>query len=255
MNPAPSPPPPPASSLDYSRLYAKYHGESPEHRRGVTLLNLRILGPHLPADRSSPILDVGCGRGYALQDLATLGYTALSGIETDAGQAAYARAHGADVTVVSDTARFLSDRPDTYAVILLMDVLEHVPREAQPGLLRGLARSLCPGGKLICSVPNAASAIQSFWLHNDYTHQWSFTAVSLEFLLEECGFSAVRCTGVEVTPRPRFLFWLPIPRTIAWWLRCAVRGRLRITYVAELGWATGWRIPLTPNLLALAVRE
>lgn len=247
MNPAPPPPP-----LDYSRLYAKYHPNSPEHRRNLTRLNHRILGPHLPPDRSAPILDVGCGRGYALQDLAALGHTALAGIEPDAGQAAFARAQKLDVTAVQDTTQFLSDRPRAYAVILLMDVLEHLPREAQPVLLRAIAGSLKPGGRLICSVPNAASAIHDYWLHNDYTHQWSFTATSLEFLLEECGFCAVRCTGVEVTPRPRFLFWLPTPRALAWWLRCAIRCQLRATYVGELGWHAGWRIPLTPNLLALA---
>ena len=38
-----------------------------------------------------------------------------------------------DVTQVEDTEAFLTARPDTYAVILLMDVLEHLPREAQPG--------------------------------------------------------------------------------------------------------------------------
>lgn len=255
MNPPLPAPRPPAPPLDYSRLYAKFHADSPEHRRGLTLFNHRVLRPHLPLDRSAPILDVGCGRGYALQDLAALGYTALSGIDTDAGQIAFARAQKLDVTEVKDAARFLADRPGAYAMIILMDVLEHVSREAQPGLLRAIATSLRPGGTMICSVPNAASAINGYWLHNDYTHQWSFTALSLGYLLEECGFSAVRCTGVEYYARPRFLFWLPTPRTVAWWLRCALRFRLRATYVAELGWRDGWRIPLTLNLLALAVRD
>jgi SAM-dependent methyltransferase len=152
------------------------------------------------------------------------------------------------------TETFLAGKPDTYAVILLMDVLEHVPRAAQPDFLRAIARSLRPGGRLICTVPNAGSAIGSFWLHNDYTHQWSFTADSLSGLLEQCGFGGVNCTGIEFSPRPRFLFWLPTPRTIVWWLRCLVRGRQRAAYVAELGWSRGRGVVLTPNLLAVAVR-
>ena len=239
-------------TLDYSRLYAKFHPENPKHRHGLTLLHHRMLGPHLPVDRSAAILDVGCGRGYALQDLAALGYTRLTGIDPDAGQVAFARNLRLEVTQVEDTEAFLTARPDTYAVILLMDVLEHLPRGAQPGLLRAVARSLRSGGRLICSVPNAGSAIGSFWLHNDYTHHWSFTADSLSFLMEQTGFARVRCLGVEFFLRPIFLFWLPTPRSLAWWLRCCLRLRQRATYVAELGWSRGREVILTPNLLAVA---
>jgi SAM-dependent methyltransferase len=237
--------------MDYSRHYAKFHPDIPEHRRGITLLHQRILGPHLPADRAAPILDVGCGRGYALQDIAALGYTNLQGIDTDANQAAFARDAGLAVMHVENTEAYLAAKPATYAVILLMDVLEHLPRAAQPGFLRALSRSLRPDGRLICSVPNAGSAISGYWLHNDYTHQWSFTADSLSFLLEESGFARVRCAGVEFAPRPRYLFWVPTRRTIAWWLRCALRLRQRATYIAELGWSRGREIILTPNLLAV----
>ena len=239
-------------TLDYSRLYAKFHPDEPGHRHGLALLHQRMLGPHLPVERSAAILDVGCGRGYALQDLAALGYTRLAGIDPDAGQVAFARGLQLDVAQVEDTVAFLTARPEAYAVILLMDVLEHLPRDAQPGLLRAIARSLQPGGRLICSVPNAGSAIASFWLHNDYTHHWSFTADSLSFLLEQSGLARVRCLGVEFFPRPRFLFWLPTGRTIAWWLRCGLRLRQRAAYVAELGWSRGRAVVLTPNLLAVA---
>lgn len=246
------PPPVPGPRLDYSRFYATFHPDDPRHRHGLFLLNKRMFGPHLPADTTAPILDVGCGRGYALQDLATLGYTNLHGIDVDAGQVAFARAQGLDVALAADSIEYLAGKPGVYAVILLMDVLEHLPRDAQPDLLRAIARSLRPGGRLVCSVPNAASAIAGYWLYNDYTHWWSFTNDSLKFLLEECGFSAVRCMGVEFFPRPRYLFWLPTPRAAAWWLQCGLRLRQRLAFIAELGWVRGRTATLTPNLLAVA---
>ena len=239
-------------TLDYSRFYAKFHPDDPRHWRGLFLLNKRMLGPHVPADRTAPILDVGCGRGYALRDLAALGYTNLHGIDLDAGQVAFARAQGLDVEQPADTIEYLAGKPGAYAAVLLMDVLEHVPRDAQPGFLRAIASSLRPGGRLICSVPNAASAIASYWLYNDYTHEWSFTNDSLPYLLEQCGFSAVRCTGVEFFPRPRYLFWLPTPRAMVWWLRCGLRLLQRLALIAELGWVRGQTVVLTPNLLAVA---
>lgn len=241
-------------TLDYSRFYARYHPEDPAHRNGLRLLHQRMLAPLLPADRHAPILDVGCGRGYALQDLAALGYTNLQGMDTDANQAAFARSQQLDVIHAESTETFLATRPAHYAVILLMDVLEHVPRDKQPGFIQAVARSLRPGGRLVCTVPNAASAIASYWLHNDYTHHVSFTADSLSWLLDQCGFAKTRCAAIELSLRPRFLFWLPTPRTVAWWLRCLLRLRQRAVFVAELGWARGRQVVLTPNLLAVAER-
>jgi SAM-dependent methyltransferase len=237
---------------DYSQFYAKFHPADPRHRHGLTLLHQRMLGPHLPADRSAPILDVGCGAGYALEDLRAMGYTNLRGIDLNPMLAAAAKAKGLDVTIVESTEAYLDAHAETYATILLMDVLEHVRREAQAGFLASLARRLRAGGRLICCVPNASSDIGSHWLYNDYTHQGSFTADSLSFLLEQAGFATVRCLGPEFFPRPRLLFWFPTKRTIAWWLRCVVRARQRITYIAELGWERGGRVVLTPNLLAVA---
>lgn len=239
-------------TLDYSRFYARYHPDDAAHRNGLRQLHHRMLRPHLPADRSAAILDVGCGRGYALQDLAVLGYTNLRGIDSDAHQATFAREQGLVVQHVENTGDFLAAHSGKFAVILLMDVLEHVPRDAQPAFLRALAGGLRPGGRMICTVPNAASAIGSYWLHNDYTHQWSFTDDSLGGLLDQCGFARISCTGYEFALRPRFLFWLPTPRAIAWWLRCLLRCRQRAAYVAELGWTRGRGVTLTPNLLAVA---
>lgn len=239
-------------TLDYSRFYARYHPDDAAHRNGLRLLHHRLLGPHLPVDRSAPILDVGCGRGYALQDLAALGYTNLQGIDADSNQARFSREQGLAVQHAESSESFLAAQPGQYAVILLMDVLEHVPRDAQPVFLRTIAGSLRPGGRLICTVPNAASAIGSYWLHNDYTHQWSFTNDSLSGLLDQCGFTRIACSGYEFFLRPRFLFWLPTPRAIAWWLRCLLRFRQRSAYIAELGWSRGRQVSLTPNLVAVA---
>ena len=242
-------------TLDYSRQYAKFHPNDPGHRPGLTLLHHRILGPLLPGDREAPILDVGCGAGYVLEDVRALGYMQTRGIEPNPALADAARARGQPVDMIANTSMFLQGQPGAYQVVLLMDVLEHIPRTDQPGFLRAIAGSLRPNGRLICSVPNASSAISGYWLHNDYTHQLSFTEDSLEFLLEQTGFGDVTICGPEIWVRPRFLFWLPTARSTAWWLRCLLRWRQRATYVAELGWERGRRIALTPNLLAVANKK
>ncbi|HVU18595.1 MAG TPA: class I SAM-dependent methyltransferase [Candidatus Didemnitutus sp.] len=240
--------------MDYAAQYAKFHPDDPAHRHGLRLLHHRMLGPLLPADRDAPILDVGCGRGYALEDVRALGYTSLTGVDTDAGQVAFSRSLGLVVDQPMDTVAWLRERPSSFAVILLMDVLEHIPRGRQLEFLLAVAQALRPGGRVILTVPNAASAIASFWFHNDTTHQSSFTGESLTHLLEQSRLLPINVTGIEFFLRPRFLFWCPTPRSIAWWLRCLVRLRQRCTYVAELGWARGRSVVLTPNLLATAQR-
>lgn len=237
---------------DYSKYYAKFHPDDAGHRTGLRALHHRLLSPHLPADRSAPILDVGCGRGYAIEDVQALGYAYVSGIDPDRGQATYAQGRGLAVEHATRTEEFLEARGESYAAILLMDVLEHIPREAQPDFLRAVCRSLRPGGRLICTVPNAASAIAAYWLYNDYTHQHSFTADSLSFLLDEAGFCDIDIRGYEFVLRPRFLFWLPTARMLQWLLRAAMRLRRRAEFVGELGWGRGRNIVLSPNLLAIA---
>jgi SAM-dependent methyltransferase len=187
-----------------------------------------------------------------LRDLRAMGYEALTGFEPDPTLAGNAREMGFPVENGPSTVDFLNAHAASFDVVLLMDVLEHIPRADQIGVLTAINRALRPGTRLICSVPNAGSAIAAYWLYNDFTHVCSFTVDSLTFALEQAGFSSVRCTGPEFFPRPRYTFWLPTPRSIAWWLQRMLRLRQRAAFVAELGWERGGKAILTPNLLAVA---
>ncbi|MFA5058350.1 MAG: class I SAM-dependent methyltransferase [Opitutaceae bacterium] len=237
---------------DYSLHYSRFHPETLAHRQGLAIYHRRLLLPLLPADRAGPILDLGCGRGYAMAVLHDAGYTDLEGVETDPGQAEYARRLGLRVTLVERTEDFLAERPGRYSVVILMDVLEHVPRERQREFLQAIHGSLKAGGRLICTVPNACSSITGYWFHNDYTHRVNFTPVSLEYLLRHGGFSHASITPAEMVRRPRFLWWLPTKRSLQWWMLRFYRLHRRAEYIAELGWESGRRIPLAPNLLAVA---
>lgn len=99
--------------------------------------------------KTARILDVGCGRGYLLQDLAFLGFRNLS---------------GADPFIQSDLAyesgprifkRQLSEVPGQYDLIMLHHSFEHM--EAPGALMQEIARRLCPGGQVILGIPVASS--------------------------------------------------------------------------------------------------
>jgi SAM-dependent methyltransferase len=191
------------------------------------------------------MVDVGCGRGYAIAMLQKLGYRQVEGIDADASQVAFARRHGLPATHVADTATWLNQRPRAYGGALLLDVLEHIPKESQPDFLEALANSLQPDAPLILTVPNAGASLAGYWRHVDYTHHMSFTPASLEYLLVHTGFESVNCHEIELAP-PGYSF-----RAAVQWF---FRRRRRLEFMAEFGQA-GARLPVTPNLLAVAIRR
>lgn len=242
-------------SWDYSRHYQRFHADNAGHDRTLRELYRRWLGAHLPADKHAAILDVGCGRGYALEWLRELGYTNLSGIETDPGQAAYARGRGLPVQWVADSTADLRGRAGSCDLVLLMDVIEHVPGGADRALLEAIAGALRPGGILVATTPNADAPLANHWRYVDYTHQTSFTPASLEFLFSHAGLKLNVVAPLEFCPPPRFLIWPPTKRTLRWWFMQLGRLQPRLACIGEFGWQEGRRIALAPNLLAVATRS
>jgi SAM-dependent methyltransferase len=238
--------------IDYSRHYQKWHNDTPEHQAATREFYQRILAGKLPADKNARIIDVGCGMGHLLLSLKSLGYANLSGLEYDPGQAAAAQKKGLDVRLTQNTAATLREHAGEYDLLFCMDVLEHIPREAQLEFAAALCVALKPGGRLICSVPNANSPIAARWRYIDWTHYWSFTEPSLDLLLYSAGFPQIDIAAVEFHVRPK-LWWLPLAGGGRhWWAFRLVRLWYRLVYMAELGPAAGRAIPLSPNLLAIA---
>lgn len=228
---------------DYSRHYSQLHPDTPEHRAQMMERMQRWLSPHLPTDTSTSVLDVGCGHGYALAAIRALGFTNLAGIDGDAGQASFARAHGEPVEHVADTVAWLRARPGQYGLVLLMDVIEHVARDQQRDFVQAISDCLRPGGRLIITTPNGAASHAGYWRYVDYTHRMSFTAASLQFLLLHGGFTSVRAHEIELLPASWTLRGLAL-RFFRWWRR--------IEYMAEFGRKGGGGIAVTPNILATA---
>jgi 2-polyprenyl-3-methyl-5-hydroxy-6-metoxy-1,4-benzoquinol methylase len=229
---------------DYNSHYATFHPDTDEHRDEMSEQMRRWLGPHLPADPDTAVLDIGCGHGYALSALQRLGFKNIRGVDVDAGQVERARAANLAVELVADTVRWLSERPAAFGLILLLDVLEHVEPHAQPAFLMAVRGALRPGASLVLTVPNAAASLALYWRHIDYTHRISFTVPSLRYLLLNTGFEKPQFHSIELAPAS----WTA--RAI---LQRVFRLHRRLEFMAEFGQA-GRAIPVTPNLLAVAER-
>jgi 2-polyprenyl-3-methyl-5-hydroxy-6-metoxy-1,4-benzoquinol methylase len=156
------------------------------------------------------VLDVGSGPGWVARHVASQGRE-VTCVDRDTEALAAAGQAGLRTVVTDLETRDWVDplAGETYDVVVLADVLEHL---REPGaLLEALASSglLAEDGRLVISVPNASHesvvaqlAVGDFGYTEtgilDETHLRWFTRTSLERLLERSGFVV---TTVERTRR------------------------------------------------------
>jgi SAM-dependent methyltransferase len=243
-----------AIDIDYTRHYRRWHDGSEEHASRMAAQLGRLIWPHLSPETMGPALDVGCGMGFAMRALHSVGYSDVEGIDRDPGQVASARTLGLAVTDVRDTVAWLRSRRKRYAVVLCLDVIEHVPVDEQLLFVHAMQEVLLEDGRLICTVPNANSALAARWRYIDWTHTSSFTEHSLDLLLYSAGFRDIRIVPGEVERRLS-MPWLPRKAWAVHLAWRAFRAFRRLELMAELGAAQARHIPLSLNLLAVASRH
>ena len=236
--------------IDYSYHYRKFNSGTPDNIKQVTAYYQRVLGPYLPENKELPVLDIGCGMGFALMALKEFGFRHIYGIDSDEGQVASCKASGLDVILTEDSTTYLNAHAGQYGLILALDLVEHIPPAEQIAFGRGMSTALQTGGTLLASTPNATSILASRFRHLDWTHQTAFTEHSLDFLLHNCGFHEIQVVELNYNSRPP-LWWFPGRAGRHWWIFRFFRLWRRLQMMAELG-RTGRQVPLSPNLLAVA---
>jgi SAM-dependent methyltransferase len=148
------------------------------------------------------VLEVGCGLGLMLAAFSQHGWRA-TGIERNAE--VIARIH--PMPGVEITTRAVEELPleARFDLIVMFHVLEHIGDPVQ--LLRGCARRLAPGGRLIVNVPNFGSWQARFagpkWLHLDVPrHLVHYTPKTLAATFERAGLKASEFRFVSIEHDP-----------------------------------------------------
>ena len=158
----------------------------------------RVVG-WMPTGR---VLDVGCGSGEALNDLADLGWETW-GVELDPKAAARATNSGHRMWTGSLEN---CDVPDASVdVVRMVHVLEHVPSPTET--LTAIRRVLRPGGLLLIEVPNISHVLSAAF--RDYSwsvdlprHFYHFSPETLPKVVKNVGLNVQR---VETIANPRYL--------------------------------------------------
>ena len=202
----------------------------------------RTIGRWLPEDRGAKILDAGCGEGALLAFLRDRGYTNIEGFDLSPECIEQCNSLGIDFVKRFDVLKLIDWPADGYAVIFLMDIVEHLPKEKAAGVLEVARTKLAPGGCLVIQTPNLGSIMGPYHRYCDLTHEFGLTEKSVRDLLTLAGF---RREAVEVRPA---------------WNAATIPGRIRelwlsilhrIVFLAE--GASRPKIP-TINILVRAMR-
>jgi len=130
--------------------------------------------------KSAKILDVGCGKGFLLNSLHELGYKNVTGVDLSKGDIAAGRKVFPHIDFIEeDIFLFLEKHTNTFDIIFLKAVIEHVEKHKVISLLRLINGALKPGGLCVIDVYNADWLFAFHERYMDFTHETGFTQESL----------------------------------------------------------------------------
>lgn len=136
----------------------QHHWWFTARRRILSAVIRRVARP--PAD--ARILELGCGTGHNLDMLGAFGRVEASELDDHARDLATTRlGRAVEKVALPDLSKFPAD---SYDMIALLDVLEHVPDDK--GSLAAIFTRLKPGGALLLTVP----ANPWMWSAHDVAH-------------------------------------------------------------------------------------
>lgn len=156
--------------LSSSRVYEKNYGRF--------LLN-----------KKAKILDIGCGAGHFLYFLKSRGYDDISAIDISESQVEYCKDKIDNRVICVDAFEHLKKYRDTYDVLVLNDVLEHIPKDRLKDFVALLNSSLKIGGMVLVTTPNLGNPFSVACRYCDITHTLGLTEKSFRQLFLCAGFA------------------------------------------------------------------
>lgn len=181
-----------AHALD--AFYASFDEEFRGNREEIKE-RLRVYLPAIKnceiGSETTPILDIGCGRGEWLELLKEEGLPAM-GIDSNSILVLQCRERGLQV-IEAELMSYLADVPDeSVAAVTGFHIVEHLPIEILVAFLNETMRVLKPGGIVIFETPNPHNVlVGSCNFYFDPTHRNPLPSEVLQFLVESRGFERV----------------------------------------------------------------
>lgn len=156
---------------------------------------MAFYAPLLPEDKGCPILDIGFGNGLFIAVCIKLGYTNIYGAEFGVDGREYIRQWSPSVSgldeITSSIGDYLADKPESYQVIHMSHVIEHLSKYSLLYHVDAIYQSLKVDGKIIFRCPNMDSPYANSMLFFTLGHEYGFVESNMKQLLEICQFDDV----------------------------------------------------------------
>jgi 2-polyprenyl-3-methyl-5-hydroxy-6-metoxy-1,4-benzoquinol methylase len=179
-------PPAPAAfqDLDWLKFAERFRGSE------AAILQRQKIYPGRFRGHAS-VLDIGCGRGEMLEVFREAGIHAV-GIDLNEDSLAVCRGKGLEVES-ANLFDYLRELPDSsLGGIVCSQVVEHLPRERLPELVKLAHAKLRTGALLAIETPNPEClAIFATHFYLDPTHRHPIPPALMSFYLEEAGFGRI----------------------------------------------------------------
>lgn len=181
-------------------LESIYNEKSFQRKLGYIEYNFRRL-----FSPNQSVLEIGPGFGEFLTFCNRHGITDIDIIDRDAGVAGHVAKKYAVKNLWITSAENLAsidDKMRGYDRIFMMQIMEHVKKDALIPLLQTLYKHLNPGGALIITVPNGGNPLGLIERYSDITHECVFSELSLRQLVEMAGLENHRTEiqGFRIPP-------------------------------------------------------
>jgi 2-polyprenyl-3-methyl-5-hydroxy-6-metoxy-1,4-benzoquinol methylase len=168
--------------------------------------------------QDAAVLEIGPGNGELLGIMRDeAGLTRASAIDLSPEVVKHCNERFGGITLlVDDSKAFLDRSVASFDVIILLHVLEHVPKPETLAFLRAIHGALRPGGQVVIEVPNMANPLVGLTSrYADFTHEVGFTEASLSQVLRMASFPDISVRPFRI-PRTSFARW------VQWFLRWVV---------------------------------
>jgi len=143
---------------------------------------------YLPSDRSANILDIGCGNGIFLRFLKKMNFYNSEGFDLSIENVEECKKFGLSVDF-GDAFEYLSQNNKKYSVIVLNDVIEHIPKNEVVDKMQLLKSHLEDGGYVIVKTLNMSNPISVNTLYCDFTHEYGYTEKNIVQVFSLAGFN------------------------------------------------------------------
>jgi 2-polyprenyl-3-methyl-5-hydroxy-6-metoxy-1,4-benzoquinol methylase len=155
----------------------------------------------IPKDLNIEILEVGPGYGELLELLIQdMEYKKVLGVDISSEVVDFCnRVIPGSAELLGEGYTFFDDNRSRFDCIIMLHVLEHIPKNQTVAFLVALFGSLKPGGLIIIEVPNMANPLVGLnFRYADFTHEVGFTDASLKYVLRKAGFSDISIHSSKV---------------------------------------------------------